>query len=234
MVTAITKSQIFLSASLEGPSLPDTKCRCGIARSNRSIPAPPSKIPTTAIRAGRHPAPYRASETSRLGMMSEKNEAASITPAANPNRTSCALTVTPRPSNTGMAPSAVIIPVARLPKIPAISGVMNRRHKSADTSSWNWKTTSDLSSMDQEGECWRQNRIIAWCKMRSAVSMCRDRRDYLDFVTLIFFLFSTTSGGLVTVTVSTPSLTSAATSSASISNGSATVRWNAPDIRSIR
>jgi hypothetical protein len=51
-------------------------------------------------------------------MMREKNEAASMTPAAKPRRLSWIRIETTRPNSTGIAPTAVIAPAARLARVP--------------------------------------------------------------------------------------------------------------------
>src|SRR6056297_581263 len=56
------------------------------------------------------------------GIISEKNDAASMTPAAKPSDMSRNARPGSRPASTGKAPTAVMSPAARLPRNPSISG----------------------------------------------------------------------------------------------------------------
>ena len=82
----------------------------------------PSKIAKQTIAAGVASLSYRSPAASSAGMMSEKKDAASITPAANPNDRSRVARDGVRPKSTGTAPTAVIAPAARLPRNPSIKG----------------------------------------------------------------------------------------------------------------
>lgn len=56
-------------------------------------------------------------------MISEKNDAASMTPAAKPSSASCVRTETLRPTRIGRAPTAVIRPATRLSTAPSRNGL---------------------------------------------------------------------------------------------------------------
>ena len=72
--------------------------------------------------AGAAPLLKRGSAASNAGMISEKKEAASITPAANPSDRSRVAREGIRPNSTGTAPTAVNVPAARLPRKPSMIG----------------------------------------------------------------------------------------------------------------
>src|SRR5690606_1424872 len=132
---AITNNHTPVTLALGIPSVPVTKCRCGNKRSTNPIHAAPSRIPTTAMAAGRGPGPYIAVEISIDGIINEKKEAARITPAAKPKRVSlkcsdgCLLT------RIGSAPTAVKHPVivlainaTRMASITPSLEISNLRH----------------------------------------------------------------------------------------------------------
>src|SRR5690554_1183322 len=113
---ANTNNQTPAIFSLECPSEPVTKCSCGSHLCSAAIAKAPSNIPATAIAAGHGPGPYISAEISREGTISEKNDAASITPAANPNKVSLNCADGRLPINMGSAPTAVSAPVIALAK----------------------------------------------------------------------------------------------------------------------
>ena len=82
----------------------------------------PSRIATHTMAAGRAPLSNCPSAASRAGMISEKNEAASMTPAAKPSSRSRVAREGMRPKRTGIAPTAVSDPAARLPRKPSAMG----------------------------------------------------------------------------------------------------------------
>lgn len=82
----------------------------------------PKRIPTTAIAAGIAPGPKLTSAASRAGMINEKKDAESITPAAKPSDKSRMPRLGVLPNSTGIAPTAVMDPAMRLPRKPSVIG----------------------------------------------------------------------------------------------------------------
>jgi len=83
--------------------------------------APISTAPAIVPAAQACDAPPACS-TSTPGMIREKKEAASMTPAAKPSSTLWVCTPGFLKNSSGTAPTAVIMPAARLPSAPAATG----------------------------------------------------------------------------------------------------------------
>ena len=104
---AVTNSQARRVVSRRGPSRPFTKCSCGTSRSISIRPAAPSSSPAPTMPPACHgPAPCPLAAAS-AGMMSENEQAASITPAPKPSIESLARCENCCDSSTGTVPSAV-------------------------------------------------------------------------------------------------------------------------------
>ena len=122
IVIAMMKSQTRRSEAASGPSRPLLKCSCGIISFIMATAPMPIRIAAQTISAGIAPSPYRPSAASSAGMMREKNDAASITPAAKPREMSRHFRDGVLPRSTGVAPTAVMRPAARLPRNPSATG----------------------------------------------------------------------------------------------------------------
>jgi len=83
-----------------------------------AIAPTPMTRPATIKRAERVTDPVKCSATSRPGMIREKNDAASMTPAANPRKASWARIDIDQLNSIGTAPTAVMEPAAKLPARP--------------------------------------------------------------------------------------------------------------------
>src|SRR6056297_956331 len=119
---AMINSHTRRSDAASGPSRPILKCSCGRVSFMACTAAMPIRIDTQVMAAGIAPAPYVTPAASSAGMINEKNDAASITPAAKPSAMSRAARPGMRPARTGSAPTAVISPAARLPRKPRAVG----------------------------------------------------------------------------------------------------------------
>ena len=95
------------------------KCSCGSSLSISISTAPPSRIdrPITLPAAqGLPPARFWALAASRPGMISEKAQAANITPAPKPNSVSCTRSDRRCENITGTVPSAVATAATEPPR----------------------------------------------------------------------------------------------------------------------
>jgi hypothetical protein len=118
---AKTNSQVRRSVrEVWPPSTPLMKCSCGSRRSMSSSTSAPSRMAAPMVPpASQAPAPA-AREALMPGMMSENEQAASITPAPKPNMVSCVRSEMRCDSITGTVPRAVAS-AATLPPIRAAS-----------------------------------------------------------------------------------------------------------------
>ena len=104
---ANTNSQVRRSTRDDWPSTPLMKCSCGNQRSISSSAAAPIRMATAITPAAcQLPAPAFFA-AARPGRIREKEQAASITPAPNPNRMSCVRSEMRCENSTGSVPSAV-------------------------------------------------------------------------------------------------------------------------------
>ena len=122
IVIAMMNSQTRRKDAASGPSRPVLKCSCGSLSFINATAPMPKRIETQTMAAGIAPFSNIGSAASNAGMIREKNEAESMTPAAKPSDRSRVARDGMRPNSTGIAPTAVSDPAARLPRKPSIIG----------------------------------------------------------------------------------------------------------------